>query len=63
MMQLIPNSVLWTCLLVMIMSCKPASTRQMNSSISKDQMIEANKIENNDGPGIKVGIGNKYKVK
>ena len=23
-------------------------------------MIEANKIENNDGPGIKVGIGNKY---
>jgi len=43
-MQLIPNSVLWTCLLVMIMSCKPASTRQMNSSISKDQMIEANKM-------------------
>ena len=22
-------------------------------------MIEANRIENNDGPGIKVGIGNK----
>jgi F-box protein 11 len=23
-------------------------------------MIEANRIENNDGPGIKVGIGNKF---
>jgi len=25
-------------------------------------MIEANRIENNDGPGIKVGIANKAKI-
>lgn len=25
-------------------------------------MIEANRIENNDGPGIKVGIGNRYLI-
>lgn len=25
-------------------------------------MIEASRIENNDGPGIKVGIGNKAKI-